>query len=687
MLGLRNAFCAGVRASTVGACFGAIVSLAEQLMLHLSGFFKQPIFLVERISGFCLTVAFFAALSMVTASLGWSVGALRGPVMARRVMLVPFTIAIVLAITFHGAALTSRLLSGSSLTMHSVRWVLLSWGNVSHVTDTSMNEYVKYIVGMVVALIASGVGVSLALRWAEREPLRVGKAETGSACLLLVVALVAIVVPLPIRVARATVKTSAEMAFLVSAGPPRRADRFEGTVFLELTDASLGGPKRSEAANWFLDAQDALEGLNEKPNVLLIMLETVGENHVGFLGYDRHEVTPNLDRMAKQSVVFERAYTTATHSNYAQMAVLSSLFPRRGNSLDVYSRLDYPRVLLHDLTVPLGYTAATISAQDESWQGMLRFQSTGTQVHYRHALDRKDQLEAGEEEVPRDDLTATEAISWLDARPQDKPFSLYLNFQTTHFPYAIPKGAPRPFRPSEPHGTFSYVLWQRDELDTIINRYDNSLRYVDEQIGRIYDALVERELLDDTIIVVVADHGEMFFDHDLVTHGRTLYEPEARVPFLIHYPHGMEPRRVPDAVSTLDVVPTILDLMGVAPHPSQQGESVAWVDAPGGGARQSAVFMNIQGWKLYDGIVCMPYKLVFDPDTDESALYDLVNDPDESRDIAQSHKETVIALEEVLLAQLDAQERYHADDKDGAILRADRFAPNMLSCPGQSATH
>lgn len=682
MLGLRHALYAGVRASTVGACFGAIVSLAEQVMLHWGGFFKQPIFVIERVAGFLLTVAFFAALSLVTASLGWSVGALRGPVTARRVMLVPFTIAIVLAISFHGIALTSRLLSGSSLTMHSVRWVLLSWGNVGHVTDTSMNEYIKYIVGMVVALIASGVGVSLALRRAQRPPLRVGKVEMGSAGLLLVIALVAIVVPLPIRVARATVKTSAEMAFLVSTGPPRRADRFEGTVFLELTDASLGGPKRSDAVDWFADAQDALD---DKPNVLLITLESVGENHVGFLGYRRHDVTPILDRIAEQSVVFERAYTTATHSNYAQMAVLSSLFPRRGNSLDVYGRLDYPRMLLHDLTVPLGYSAATISAQDESWQGMLQFQSTGTQVYYRHALDRKDQLEAGEEDVPRDDLTATEAISWLDTRPEDKPFSLYLNFQTTHFPYAIPKGAKRPFSPNQPHGTFSYVLWERDELDTIINRYDNSLRYVDEQIGRIYDALVERDLLENTIIVVVADHGEMFFDHDLVTHGRTLYEPEARVPFLIHYPRGIEPRRVPDAVSTLDVVPTILDLIGVAPHPSQQGESVAWVGAPGGGKRQSAVFMNIQGWKLYDGIVCMPYKLVFDPDTDESALYHLLDDPGETRDIAAAHKATVIALEEVLLAQLDAQERYHADDKDGAILRADRFAPNMLSCPDLGA--
>src|SRR5690606_4975372 len=110
---------------------------------------------------------------------------------------------------------------------------------------------------------------------------------------------------------------------------------------------------------------------------LLVMLESVATGFVGYLGSDLG-VTPNLDSLAESGLVMTRAWSTATHSNYAQMAVLSSLVPRRGLGLDTYETLHYPRVLLHDVFSKLGYAPATISSQDESWQGMHRFQDTGT---------------------------------------------------------------------------------------------------------------------------------------------------------------------------------------------------------------------------------------------------------------------------------------------------------------------
>jgi arylsulfatase A-like enzyme len=362
------------------------------------------------------------------------------------------------------------------------------------------------------------------------------------------------------------------------------------------------------------------------------------------------------------------------------MAVISSLFPRRGTALDMYQRLDYPRVLLHDLTHPLGYATATVSSQDESWQGMQRFQATATPTYFRHAPDHPgEHLDMVTEDIAPDEETVKHAIEWID-RVRGESFSLYLNLQSTHFPYPIPAAAPHPFQPYEPKGTFNYIVWDKSDHQTIVNRYDNALHYVDAQVGRLYDALAERDLLHDTIIVVTADHGENFFDHDLVTHGRTLYEEEARVPLIVHYPAWVEPRRVDTAVSSLDVLPTIVDLAGLEPHPALQGESVAWAGLPGG-ERHAAVYMNIQGWKHHEGIVCMPYKLVFDPDTDESALYDLSRDPKEMQDIAGRRPDVVLALETVLFAQMDAQEKYHANDDEGAALRADRFAPMMLPCP------
>jgi arylsulfatase A-like enzyme len=444
----------------------------------------------------------------------------------------------------------------------------------------------------------------------------------------------------------------------------------------ELVEQALESPSLSAGADWDTRARETIAS---RPNVVMITLESAGANRFGFMGY-RRDVTPNLDRIAEDGLVFERAYTTATHSNYAQMSILSSLFPRRGKTLDMYGRIDYPRHLMHDLAHALGYAAATISSQDESWQGMLRFQTTGTPTYLWNSPDfHGEHLDLISEDIAPDHETAAAAVKWIDAH-QSEPFSLYVNFQSTHFPYPIPKDAARPWQPTEPKGTFNFLSWQRDDLDVIENRYDDALHYVDEQVGVVFDALASRGLADRTILVVAADHGELFFDHGLVTHGRTLFDEETRVPFVIRYPPLVAPERIASPVSTLDIVPTILELLGVPPHPAHQGERVRWAGLPGGG-RRGAIFMNIQGWKHLSAVVCLPFKLVFDPETETAELYDLSADPREQRDVALDRPEVARALREVLLAQIDAQQRYHQDSESGRALRADRFAPNMLPCP------
>jgi arylsulfatase A-like enzyme len=338
-------------------------------------------------------------------------------------------------------------------------------------------------------------------------------------------------------------------------------------------------------------------------------------------------------------------------------------------------------VLLHDLGSALGYRTATVSSQDETWQGMKRFQETPTPTYFRHAPDHTgEHLDLVTEDVAPDEATVDHAIGWIGAQG-GAPFTLYLNLQSTHFPYPIPDAAPKPFQPYEPKGTFNYVRWEEADKQTILNRYDNALHYVDLQIGRLYDALERSGELERTIFVVTSDHGELFFEHELVTHGRTLFEGESRVPLLVHYPAVIAPGDDPTPVSSLDVLPTVVDLVGLPPHPAFQGESFAHLREDGPAAKESAVYLNIQGWKHYEGIVCAPYKLVFDPDTEGSELYDVVRDPGENVDLAPSKPEVVAALKATLRAQMDAQGIYHANTETGSRLRGERFAPRLLSCP------
>jgi arylsulfatase A-like enzyme len=669
---LSRTLSAASRTATVGALVGGAVSICEQIAL---AFAKTPgitLGLFDRVAGLLLTASFAGAAGFIGGGLGYGLGSLVGERAARRSKVALATFLISTVSLFHALALGLRLMMGSSLTISGLKFF---FNSARHMLAAITSQYRFHVaVGVGCIVVVSAVVAVLVAR-AVKPPMNVRRAELVGVVAMIALTVMTVMAPVPLGFAQSATRTSAELALFSSAKAPRRGG-FLGASTLGAT--ALASPELSAAAAW----EASLEDGAHRPNLVLVMLESVGANHMGYAGYGR-EASPNLNRIAKNSLVFTRAYTTATHSNYAQMATLSSLFPRRGGSLDMYERLDYPRMLLHDVASKLGFETATISSQDETWQGMLRFQTTGTPTFYRHAKDYQgEHLELGTEDVAPDEDTVKDAIQWIDSA-SGSPFSIYINLQSTHFPYPIPKTAAHPFKPFEPQGTFNYVSWDKEELPIILNRYDNALHYVDAQIGALYDALAERGLLEDTVFVVTADHGEMFFEHDLVTHGRTLYEEEARVPLLVHYPDAVTPRFVDQAVSTVDVLPTMLDLAGVPPHPSFQGESVArlGLGAGEGETRQAAVFLNIQGWKHYDAVVCMPYKLVFDPDTQQSALYDLVADPGENSDIAKQKPDVVVTLSAVLQAQLDAQEAYHADDEQGVRLRSERFAPVLLPCP------
>ena len=127
----------------------------------------------------------------------------------------------------------------------------------------------------------------------------------------------------------------------------------------------------------------AAEGL---PNVVLIMLESVPWTRLG-IGGGRREATPNLDRLAEEALVFSRAYTPSVHSDYAQMAILSSLYPRKYDRHDYYTDLSYPRTLIWDLLAPAGWQTSMFSCQNEGWGNMLAYLKTPGIQTLRHSPD------------------------------------------------------------------------------------------------------------------------------------------------------------------------------------------------------------------------------------------------------------------------------------------------------------
>ena len=578
---------------------------------------------------------------------------------------------VVLGVVCLASAMSSalRIMSGSYLTLGAVQFGI---GSLDHFVHAAVEGYAGYFAIIVTVAVAFGVIIAVALRSAAKHPSRPTRGQLALMLGLIVSVTLVYLRRAEHRFVEGMFVSGPLLALVSSFEPDYELDRI-GTRATLVGPLAPPGPPAADGAAW--TQRLTHHRGSPRPNVLLIMLESIAPAHTTLGGYDR-DTTPHLGRLARNGLQMTRAWTTATHSNYAQMAVLSSLFPRRGHSLDMYRRIDYPRMLIHDTFHRLGYDTATVSSQDEDWQGMRRFQDTGTPTFFWAADDYQgDKIDSGVEQYAPDDATTEVALDWLSGW-HSEPWSLYLNYQGTHFPYTISSAAERPHQPDEPTwSTFGYLGYPEAERDIVINRYDNALRFVDRQVGRVVDYLVHAGEIDNTLIVITADHGEMFFDRGLVTHGKTLNEIEARVPIIFHWPGQIAPGVRDAPVSHLDIMPTVLDYLGLPPHPSWQGRSFRHASA----SEVRPIYMNIQGLRHADGLVCWPWKLILERTSKKAYLYHLADDPAERVNLIEAEVEIATRLEDSLSRQLLAQLSYHAGANSNH--RRERFQPRLRPCP------
>lgn len=659
-----------------GAVLGALLAVIGQAAILFFGCAPSggiaPGF-GARIGSVLLTAAGYAAVLLVTSvmtapTMRWALG--------RAISVTLTTLVVTGLVAAHVVGVAVRIVSGAFLTRGALEFFLNGQESMFRALRTTyvMHVVVVVLIGLAIAALYG----TFLLRGLRRD----GNAQKATRWLGIATGLVVLhgvvflVLPARTAMAMGLSRTTPEMAMISSlqtvpawseevssdetgAGPARRvqegAPRIVGTEW----DETVG------------------QGTSAHPNVLLVVIDSLTTRRMGYLGYSR-PVTPNIDRLASRSMRLVRAWAAATHSNYAQPAIISSLFPRRIPWLDQYTRLDYPRVLLHDVFNRTGHALATISSQDQNWQGIARFEETPAPVFLWHAPDYDGpRVDIISEKVVPDEVTADRAITWMREH-HNKPFSLYVNFQIAHFPYGLPDGVTPKYTPAYFPFTANFVRYGDAEKPILSNRYDNAIAYVDAQVGKLVTYLEQSGLLDNTILVVTADHGEMMGEHDTVTHGKSLFEGEARVPLLVHYPPKVPAGEVLTPVSHIDVLPTILDLAGIAPHPAFQGHSFANPQAHAN--KHIGIFLNTQGYQMTEGVICYPWKLWIDrTEGNIVRLFHLDDDPEENHNLATDKPAVSRALSRMLAAQFRAQIDYHAPQNQA--MRDSRYAPRLLTCP------
>ncbi|MEM7204021.1 MAG: sulfatase [Planctomycetota bacterium] len=334
------------------------------------------------------------------------------------------------------------------------------------------------------------------------------------------------------------------------------------------------------------------------PNVLLIVLDTVRADNLPTYGYPR-ATTPSIDRLARDGVVFDRAYATAPWT----LPTHASLFTGRYHhetSVDWRQPLDGAHPTLAELLTAHGYATGGFVGNLRyclAIQGLARgfgryedFQlepavalfasKLGSEAAHALGLRSYRQL------VRNDAVTVTDlCLDWLDT-VDDRPFFAFLNYFDAHESYLPPPELVETFGPRSPkleHWQPRSWLFSKQELQGFIDAYDACILAIDLQIERLLQRLRETGRLDNTLIVVVGDHGEMFGEHEIMGHGNNLYRECLQVPLIFHQPGDAVPSgtRIDQVVSLRDVPATILALLDVDAAPLG-GHSLRplWLGAP-----------------------------------------------------------------------------------------------------------
>jgi arylsulfatase A-like enzyme len=383
-------------------------------------------------------------------------------------------------------------------------------------------------------------------------------------------------------------------------------------------------------------------------HVLIISIDTLRADHLGCYGYGR-PTSPRLDELARQSYLYERAYSNSNSTAPSHMTLMTGVLPPvhgvrhrepRGPSASLpllAERLERAG----DATTAFadgGYVTAAFGFA----RGFQRFESR----------------------LQRIDAKVDDILAWLPPDPE-RPNLLFVHTYGVHAPY-LPRPEHDLFTDPAYDGPLAErvrelaarrddgsraddlaqlmeVFWKQrgqfDERDVseLVGLYDGCIHEVDAGLGRLLDALEQRGWLDDAWLVVLADHGEAFREHGTFEH-RQLHQEELHVPLLIRPPGGLAaPVRVSDVVGLVDVAPTLLALVGQAETEPMQGRAFSSLQAPG----SRPVHATSNDDDRLRALVMGERKLIVQPGG-ELELYDLAVDPGEHWPVVPARDDPIV---------------------------------------------
>jgi arylsulfatase A-like enzyme len=410
------------------------------------------------------------------------------------------------------------------------------------------------------------------------------------------------------------------------------------------------------------------QGPGGKPNVILVTMDALSAQRTSVYGYGR-QTTPNLARLASESIVFERMHSNFNVTGLAlpsfngylsaapQGPTLAASLAQAGYPHRAFFSFWAPELFfLHDFTdsaltrrAMLGSTYAALrrlfsERQLRWWAGL---GSEESQYYNPYTPRYHDDIFWQKLHYPPQ-VSLQEGLNDLRAHPSGA--FVWIHLWPPHFPYVPDEDVKGMFGPVPddliPFVNAAYAPDMDDYVERMGNLYDAGVYSVDRQLGVFLEALKREGLYDSSLLIVAADHGESF-ERGYVGHsGWPVMEPITHIPFLIHRPGEKAGIRVATLAQQLDIAPTILDLLGLPIPSSMHGESLLpYIEDPKRLSQRYKVSISLLASSGEGGQVAVywkTFKLMFlSNDRSVYRLYDLFADPEAGKDIAAQHPELV----------------------------------------------
>lgn len=393
-------------------------------------------------------------------------------------------------------------------------------------------------------------------------------------------------------------------------------------------------------------------------HVILIIVDTLRADAVSCYN-NSHDLTPNIDAMARDSIVFKQAFSAGPWTLPSVGSIMTGLSPMVHLATRLPTQLPSACDTLAERLVNNGYHTAAIGDNailgpiSNIDQGFVEYtfypRKTGTSLFERLVTTICPGILSAQ--ASTEELTNM-ALSWIDAN-HNKDFFFWLHYFDPHMEYRPPEqylpDATPPKRIGNAFADFNAVRTghfypNRTERQWIRALYNSEVRYVDDNIGRVLQRLKELGIYDDALIIFTSDHGEEFWEHNGLEHGHTLYNELLAVPLIVKLPGGVLHKIIDEPVTCTSITPTILDLCGIDyqdEHFSAGSLVSFWASPERAPLPQPLVATGLYYYSKRAAVLFDQFKYIRNLETGREELYDIEQDPAELSDISHSTPEKV----------------------------------------------